>query len=136
MGLAKKRLPNCFLPVPVTCTCLVSAKRANATLRPAGSFAASRWCRTSLACMRCHVGSCIRGIATQKPELVDRLNIEQTAEQVASFLEGMATELAAITLACGKRDVHELDRGDLIALSPQAAEITGLPLTAAVTQEA
>ena len=40
----------------------------------------------------------------------------------------MATELAAITLACGKQDVHELDRTDLVAQTPQAAEITGLPL--------
>ena len=44
---------------------------------------------------------------------------------VANFLEGMATELAAITLACGKQDVHELNRTDLVALTPQAAAITG-----------
>jgi glutamate synthase domain-containing protein 2 len=81
-----------------------------------------------ISCMRCHIGSCIRGIATQKPELVARLDIEQATERVANFLEAMATELAAITLACGKDDVHELDRTDLLALTPQAAAITGLPL--------
>ena len=81
-----------------------------------------------IACMRCHIGSCIRGIATQKPELVARLDIERAARRVANFLEAMATELAAITLASGKNDVHELDRADLVALTPQAAEITGLPL--------
>ena len=81
-----------------------------------------------IACMRCHIGSCIRGIATQKPGLVARLDVERTAERVANFLEGMATELAAITLACGKHDVHELDRGDLVALTREAAAITGLPL--------
>jgi glutamate synthase domain-containing protein 2 len=81
-----------------------------------------------ISCMRCHIGNCIRGIATQKPELVARLEIEDAAQQVASFLEGMATELAAITLACGKTDVHQLDRSDLVALTPQAEAITGLPL--------
>jgi len=81
-----------------------------------------------IACMRCHIGSCIRGIATQKPELVARLDIEEAAGRVANFLEGMATEVAAITLACGKTDVHQLDRSDLVALTPQAAAITGLPL--------
>ncbi len=81
-----------------------------------------------ISCMRCHIGSCIRGIATQKPELVARLDIEQAAERVANFLQGMATELAAITLACGKDDVHKLSREDLVALTPQAAAITGLPL--------
>jgi len=81
-----------------------------------------------ISCMRCHIGNCIRGIATQKPELVDRLDIEKAAERIASFLEGMATEIAAITLACGKKDVHQLNRSDLVALTPQAAAITGLPL--------
>ena len=36
-----------------------------------------------ISCMRCHVGSCIRGIATQKQELVDRLDIEQTTANIA-----------------------------------------------------
>lgn len=81
-----------------------------------------------ISCMRCHVGSCIRGIATQKPELVNRLDIEQTAQQIAGFLEAVATEMAAITLACGKNDIHALDRSDLVALTPQAAAITSLPL--------
>jgi len=80
-----------------------------------------------ISCMRCHIGSCIRGIATQEPERVARLDIDQTAQRVANFLEAMATELAAITLACGKQDVHDLDRTDLLALTPQAAAITGLP---------
>lgn len=81
-----------------------------------------------IACMRCHLGNCIRGIATQTPELVERLDIDQAATRIASYLEGMATEMAAITLACGKTDVHQLDRSDLVALTPQAAAITGLPL--------
>ena len=87
-----------------------------------------------ISCMRCHIGSCIRGIATQKPELVARLDIEQAAKRVANFLRGMATELAAITLACGKDDVHKLNREDLVALTPQAAAITGLPLREKVTE--
>ncbi len=81
-----------------------------------------------ISCMRCHLGNCIRGIATQSPELVARLDIDAAAERVASFLHGMATELAAITLACGKTDVHQLQTSDLVALTPQAAAITGLPL--------
>ncbi|HJN17970.1 MAG TPA: glutamate synthase-related protein, partial [Armatimonadota bacterium] len=88
-----------------------------------------------IACMRCHVGNCVRGIATQNPDLVARLDVEEAAQRVASFLEGMATELAAIALACGKQNVHELDRSDLVALTPQAAAITGLPVRDAVTQD-
>lgn len=81
-----------------------------------------------ISCMRCHLGACIRGIATQKPELVERLDIDQAAQQIAGYLEAVATEVAAITLACGKDDVHQLDRTDLAAITPQAAAITGLPM--------
>ena len=83
-----------------------------------------------ISCMRCHLGACIRGIATQKAELVERLDIEQATRQIVGYLEAVATELAAITLACGKNDVHQLDRTDLVALTPQAAAITGLSLAA------
>ena len=83
-----------------------------------------------ISCMRCHVGSCIRGIATQKQELVDRLDIDKTTNQIAGFLEASAAEIAAITLASGKSDVHDLGRDDLVALTEQAAEITGLPILA------
>ncbi|MFQ3549782.1 MAG: glutamate synthase-related protein, partial [Armatimonadota bacterium] len=81
-----------------------------------------------ISCMRCHLGSCIRGIATQKEDIVNRLDIDSAADRVASFLNGMATEIAAITLACNKSDVQTLDRSDLVAYTAQAAEITGLPL--------
>lgn len=87
-----------------------------------------------ISCMLCHTGNCVRGIATQKQELVDRLDVEQATQRAANFLESMATELAAITLACGKTDVHELNRSDLLALTPQTAEITNLPLMEKVEQ--
>ena len=84
----------------------------------------------TISCMRCHLGSCVRGIATQKQQLVDRLDIEQTTQNIAGYLEAVATEVAAITLACGKNDVHQLNKGDLVALTLQASAITGLPLAA------
>ncbi len=79
-------------------------------------------------CMTCHTGNCPRGIATQNPELVSKLEVDCAAARVASFLDSMGTEMAAIALACGVPSVHGLCRDHLVALSPQAAEITGLPL--------
>ncbi len=79
-------------------------------------------------CMTCHTGRCPRGIATQTPELVAKLEIDAAADRVASFLKSMGTEMAAIALACGVSDIHGLNREHLVALSPQAAEVTGLPL--------
>ena len=82
------------------------------------------------ACMRCHIGDCKQGIATQDSELVECIDIEKTGQRIAGFLEGMATEIASITLACGKNDINQLDRSDLVALTSQASAITGLPLIA------
>ena len=59
---------------------------------------------------------------------VSKLEVDCAAARVASFLDSMGTEMAAIALACGVPSVHGLCRDHLVALSPQAAEITGLPL--------
>ncbi len=79
-------------------------------------------------CMTCHTGKCPRGIATQDEELVKKLDIDIAAERCASFLKSMGSEMAAISLACGVPTVHGLGKEHLVALTPQAAEITGLPL--------
>ena len=83
---------------------------------------------TCIACVQCHSNKCPTGITTHDPRLVERYDIEQNARWVATFLENMATEVAAITAACGKDDCHALDRSDLRALTPQASAVTGLPM--------
>ena len=39
----------------------------------------------------------------------------------------MRWQIAALTLALGYTDFRALNRDDLVALTPEAAEITGLP---------
>ncbi len=79
-------------------------------------------------CMTCHTGKCPRGIATQEDELVKKFDIDTAAQRCASFLKSMGSEMAAIALSCGVPTIHGLGKEHLIALTPQAAEITGLPL--------
>ena len=43
----------------------------------------------------------------------------------------MRWQLASVVHAHGYRSVHELSRDDLVALTPEAAEITRLPYDAA-----
>lgn len=80
------------------------------------------------ACRQCHSGICQKGIAAQDQKLVERLDPDMAADRIARFLEHTATEMAAIALAAGKADIHDLSTADLVALTPQAAAITGLPL--------
>src|SRR6266487_2751799 len=79
-------------------------------------------------CHHCHTGRCPVGITTQDPELMQRLDIEQAAERVASFLRVMTLEIQMLARACGKSDVHDLEPEDMAALSLEASAICGIPL--------
>jgi glutamate synthase domain-containing protein 2 len=80
-----------------------------------------------IACMQCHIGQCVTGIATQDPEHEKRYNIPVEAQNIHRYFESVRWQLAAITHALGHDSVHDLSRDDLVALTPEAAEITRLP---------
>ncbi len=80
-----------------------------------------------IACMQCHVGQCVTGIATQDPEHEKRYHPEVEAQNIHRFLESVRWQIAAITEALGYDDVRNLNRDDLVALTPEAAAITRLP---------
>ncbi len=80
-----------------------------------------------IACMQCHVGQCVTGIATQDPEHEKRYHPEVEAQNIHRFLESVRWQIAAITEALGYDDVRKLNRDDLVALTPEAAAITRLP---------
>jgi glutamate synthase domain-containing protein 2 len=79
-----------------------------------------------IACMQCHVGQCVTGIATQDPEHEARYDPEIEAKNIHRFLEGVRWQIAALTEALGHSSVRGLNRDDLVALTPEAASITGL----------
>ncbi len=80
-----------------------------------------------IACMQCHVGQCVTGIATQDPEHEARYKPSLEAQNIHRFLESVRWQIAAITHALGHDDVRQLSRDDLVALTPEAAAITRLP---------
>jgi glutamate synthase domain-containing protein 2 len=80
-----------------------------------------------IACLQCHVGQCVVGIATQDPVHERRYNVPVEGQNIHRFLECLRWQVAAITHAHGYKDVHELSRDDLVALTPEAARITRLP---------
>ncbi|GEO81277.1 glutamate synthase-related protein [Pararhodospirillum oryzae] len=80
-----------------------------------------------ISCMQCHVGNCVVGIATQDPEHEARYKTEVQAQAMHRFFEAVRWQIAALTQALGHTDVRQLSRADLVALTPEAAAITGLP---------
>jgi glutamate synthase domain-containing protein 2 len=79
-------------------------------------------------CHHCHTGRCPVGIATQDPQLEQRLEVDRAARQVSNYLKAMAMELAALARACGKSSVHNLEPNDLVALTIEAAAMAQVPL--------
>ena len=77
--------------------------------------------------MQCHVGQCVTGIATQDPAHEQRYKPSLEAQNIYRFLESVRWQIAAITHALGHDDVAKLGRDDRVALTPEAAAITGLP---------
>ena len=80
-----------------------------------------------IACLQCHVGHCVVGIATQDPEHEKRYDIDVESWNIHRYLEALRWQLATVVQTHGYHSVYDLSRDDLVALTPEAAEITRLP---------
>jgi methylamine---glutamate N-methyltransferase subunit C len=79
-------------------------------------------------CHHCQTGKCPVGVTTQDPVLEQRLQPAVGAQRVRNYLKTLNMELTMIARACGKQDVHHLEREDLAALTIEAAAMARVPL--------
>jgi methylamine---glutamate N-methyltransferase subunit C len=79
-------------------------------------------------CHHCHTGQCPVGITTQDPVLEQRLQPEEGARRLRNYLNVLTMELTTLARACGKSNVHHLEREDLVALTIEAAAMARVPL--------
>jgi glutamate synthase domain-containing protein 2 len=79
-------------------------------------------------CHHCHTGRCPVGVTTQDDVLQQRLEVEEGARRMQNYLTVMTLELTALARACGKSNVHHLEREDLVALTVEAAAMARVPL--------
>ncbi len=79
-------------------------------------------------CHHCHTGLCPVGITTQDETLEQRLEPAVGAKHVRNYLKTLNMELTTIARACGKQNVHHLEREDLVALTVEAAAMGRVPL--------
>jgi glutamate synthase domain-containing protein 2 len=71
---------------------------------------------------------CPVGITTQDSALELRLDPEEGGRRLRNYLKVLTMELTTLARACGKSDVHHLEREDLAALTVEAAAMARLPL--------
>jgi glutamate synthase domain-containing protein 2 len=79
-------------------------------------------------CHHCHTGKCPTGVTTQDVQLEQRLQPDVGARRVKNYLKTLTMELTTIARACGKQNVHHLEREDLVALTVEAAAMARIPL--------
>jgi glutamate synthase domain-containing protein 2 len=79
-------------------------------------------------CHHCQSGLCPVGITTQDTQLEQRLEPAVGAQRVRNYLRTLNMELTTIARACGKQNVHHLEREDLVALTVEAAAMAQVPL--------
>jgi glutamate synthase domain-containing protein 2 len=82
-----------------------------------------------MACQQyriCGSGMCPVGVATQDPELRERLQTEAGAKRVANYLNVSLEELRTFARITGHENLHDLSPDDLCTTSREIAETTGI----------
>lgn len=79
-------------------------------------------------CHHCHTGKCPVGITTQSPTLETRMEPDWGERRLRNYLQVLTMELTTLARACGKSNVHHLEREDLVALTIEAAAMAKVPL--------
>ena len=79
----------------------------------------------------CNSNNCPAGIATQKPELRARLDIELSAEKLARYLDASVNLMKVLARACGHRHLSDFNLGDLGTWKESMARLSGVTFTGA-----
>ena len=75
----------------------------------------------------CHTNNCPVGIATQKPHLMARLDVEKSAQKLARFFETSVELMKILARACGHTHLNQLSLDDLITWKEDMARLSGVP---------
>jgi glutamate synthase domain-containing protein 2 len=75
----------------------------------------------------CHTNNCPVGVATQKPHLEARLNIDESAARLARFLKTSVDLMSILARACGHRHLRDFTLDDLVTWKEDMARLSGVP---------
>ena len=74
----------------------------------------------------CHTNNCPVGIATQKPHLRQRLNIDKSAQQLNNFFRAATELMQVMARACGHDHLNKFCIDDLTTWQREMAHLTGI----------
>ena len=79
-----------------------------------------------IAMRACQTNNCPVGIATQKPHLVSRLVVEQSARRLTNFFEASVELMQVMARACGHDHLSKFTMDDLTTWQENMAKLTGV----------
>ena len=79
-----------------------------------------------VAARMCNTNNCPSGIATQKPELRARLNVDQSAIKLQNFFNASTELMQVMARACGHNHFNQFNINDLTTWKKQMAELSGV----------
>jgi glutamate synthase domain-containing protein 2 len=95
----------------------------------ADAIAVSNAALQAIGCLgmrACHTNNCPVGIATQKPHLMSRLIVDESADRLRRFFETSTELMKLLARACGHRHMGEFNKEDLITWRPEMSELAGI----------
>ena len=95
----------------------------------ADAIAVSNAALQAIGCLgmrACHTNNCPVGIATQKPNLMSRLIVDESAERLKRFFETSTELMKLLARACGHGHFRDFAREDLITWRPEMSELAGI----------
>ena len=102
---------------------------AKALALGANGIAVSNAAIQAIGCLgmrACHTNNCPVGIATQKPNLRERLPVDEAAERLARFFAASVELMQVMARAAGHRHLSEFTASDLTTFKRDMAELTGI----------
>ncbi len=79
-----------------------------------------------VAARMCNSNNCPAGIATQKPELRARLDVEASSQRLARFFDASVELMSVMARACGHDHLSKFQKSDLATWDDQMARLTGV----------
>ncbi|MBN4060718.1 CDGSH iron-sulfur domain-containing protein [bacterium AH-315-I20] len=79
-----------------------------------------------VAARMCNTNNCPAGIATQKPELRARLNVDSSATQLHNFFTASTQLMQVMARACGHHHLSGFNKDDLATWHKDMAQLSGV----------
>ena len=79
-----------------------------------------------VAARMCNTNNCPAGIATQKQNLRQRLNIDKSAKQLSNFFMASTELMQVMARACGHSHLNQFNKNDLATWDREIAHLSGV----------